>query len=231
MKRFFKTAKVAAHGNSYTVELDGKAIKTPAGQPLAVPTQPLAVLIAEEWQNTGDTIDAALLLHTQLANSAIDRGEGERDKLLQEIGNYVEGDCLLYRSDEPEVARRQLDAWEPWLDWCEDAYGVRPVVTDGIMPISQLESTGAALVTPFDALSAHQLAPARLIVTGLSSVILSLAVLQGALDIEKAWALSILEITVQEERWGTDPEAEAARTARQREVIRADAHFRAASMS
>ena len=47
-KRFYKQAGVQALEAGFAVELDGRAIKTPAKAPLALPSEPLAQAIAAE---------------------------------------------------------------------------------------------------------------------------------------------------------------------------------------
>ncbi len=49
-KRFYKAVSVAPRDDLFEVHLDGRAIRTPAKQPLAVATEPLARAIAAEWE-------------------------------------------------------------------------------------------------------------------------------------------------------------------------------------
>jgi len=48
-KRFYKQAQSVEAGSGWTVELDGRALKTPAKSPLILPFKTLAQSIAEEW--------------------------------------------------------------------------------------------------------------------------------------------------------------------------------------
>src|SRR5688572_706994 len=70
-KRFYKAVSVAPRENLFEVHLDGRAIRTPAKQPLAVATEPLARAIADEWEAQGERIDPATMPLTKLVNTAI----------------------------------------------------------------------------------------------------------------------------------------------------------------
>ena len=76
-KRFYQSAAAAGREDgTFAIELDGRAVKTPAGKPLLLPARGLAAAIAEEWDAQGDTILPASLPLTKLANSAIDAVSG-----------------------------------------------------------------------------------------------------------------------------------------------------------
>lgn len=53
MKRFWKTVDVEKKGDSLTVTLDKRPLKTPSGNQLLVPPHKklVATLIASEWEN------------------------------------------------------------------------------------------------------------------------------------------------------------------------------------
>ena len=49
MKRFWKAADVVERDGGWGVELDAKPLRTPAREPLTVPTRALADAVAVEW--------------------------------------------------------------------------------------------------------------------------------------------------------------------------------------
>ncbi|MGO7421842.1 ATP12 family protein, partial [Rhizobium ruizarguesonis] len=55
-KRFYIDVAVAEHEGGFAITLDGKMVRTPARQVLAVPTEALARLVAAEWQAQGEEI-------------------------------------------------------------------------------------------------------------------------------------------------------------------------------
>ena len=66
---------VVSDGAGWRVTLDGRALKTPGGQALVLPTEKLAAAIAEEWRAQQERIDLHSMLLTRLAYGAIDRTE------------------------------------------------------------------------------------------------------------------------------------------------------------
>ena len=73
MRRFWKNAVAVERSGGWGVELDGKPLRTPAREPLIVPTSALAEAIVEEWSLAEDELDPRAMPLTGLANAAIDR--------------------------------------------------------------------------------------------------------------------------------------------------------------
>ena len=55
MKRFWKDVAVVPAEHGWSVELDGRPIRTPARELLVVPTEALAQAIASEWSSVLST--------------------------------------------------------------------------------------------------------------------------------------------------------------------------------
>src|SRR6202043_1277650 len=81
MKRFYKEVGVADRG----ILLDGKALRTPRGAALVLPTDALAEAVADEWRAQGDEIVPSEMPLTKLANTAIDGVVPRRDEVIAEI--------------------------------------------------------------------------------------------------------------------------------------------------
>ena len=73
MKRFWTDVETEAEGEGWTITLDRRPIRIPARSALVVPTQSLAISIAQEWRSIGETIDPRAMPLTGLSNAAIDR--------------------------------------------------------------------------------------------------------------------------------------------------------------
>ena len=78
MKRFYQRVEVAAEGAAHRVLLDGRPLRTPARQPLALPSAALAAALAREWQAQGEVIRPHAMPLTRLASTAHDRMPGLR---------------------------------------------------------------------------------------------------------------------------------------------------------
>ncbi|MFC3050705.1 ATP12 family chaperone protein [Kordiimonas pumila] len=213
MKRFYKSTSVVVAEKGYEVKLDDKTLKTPAKNALLMPTKALAHKVAEEWQQQQDRIDPETMPHMRLVSTAIDRIAPQFDSVASEIAAFGATDLLCYRAEEPyELAVRQQEQWEPYLDWLEDHVGVRLVATKGIMPIQQDKKTLNALSEYVQSYTIYELAALHGFVNGFGSLVLGLAFMNGFRDFDTIWKTSLVDQLYQEEQWGEDWEATEKRT-------------------
>ncbi|PTV95712.1 chaperone required for assembly of F1-ATPase [Rhodobacter aestuarii] len=207
-KRFWKEATVEEAEGGFTVKLDGRAVKTPAKAALVVPTRAMAEAIAEEWQAQGEKVDPSSMPVTRSANAALDKVAAQKDEVAELIAAYGETDLLCYRAEKPEaLVAQQCAAWDCWLDWAEQRYSARLSVTPGIVPILQPARALVALGKRVEACDIWELAALHDLVGLTGSLILGLAVAEGALAGEAAWDLSRVDEEWQIAQWGADEEA------------------------
>jgi chaperone required for assembly of F1-ATPase len=212
MKRFYKTVTVAA-GNR--ILLDGRPVKTPGRADLTAPTQGLAEAIAAEWSGQGDEIDPRGMAMTGLANAAIDRVGPERETFARGLAAYGESDLLCYRAERPApLVARQAERWDPLLGWARSQYDVEFEVASGVMHKRQPRATVERLRQAVLTRDAFWLAGLSHLVTVSGSLLIALALAEGATDLETAWAAATLDEQWQAETWGTDAEAEKTLAAR-----------------
>ncbi len=222
-KRFWKSATVEPRAGGYAVLLDGRAIRTPAGATFAAPTEALARAAAEEWDAQVETVDPATMPVTRAVNSAIDRVTPNREAVAAMLAEYGGSDLLCYRAPHPEtLAQRQAEGWDPLLDWARNRYGAPLVCVAGVMHETQPEGSTAALSAAVDAFDAFGLTALHDLVTVSGSLVLGLAVAEGRLEPDEAFALSRIDEDFQAELWGEDAEAAEA-------ASRKHADFRAAA--
>ncbi len=225
MKRFYETAVVVPAAAGFTVELDGRAIRTPKKAPFVVPGRTVADAIAEEWLRQDDEIVPESMPLARLANTAIDMVAGQRDAVVDNLAGYGETDMLCYRVDgPPDLVRRQEALWSPWLQWVESQHQAVLTVTDGIAHIAQDQGALAALRRAVDGHDVMELAALNDLVTIAGSLVLGLAVSAGAADVATAWSAIRLDQDYQAEKWGRDAEAEA-HAARLRQEFADAVHF------
>ncbi|MEI7870471.1 MAG: ATP12 family protein [Alphaproteobacteria bacterium] len=208
MKRFYKETAVEPEEGGFRVLLDGKPMRTPAKSILVVPTRPLADAIAAEWNGVPDKaeINAAHLPLTRLAATGLDRVVPRRQEIIADTAKYAGSDLLCYRATTPaSLVKLQQDAWQPLLDWAADRYGARLIVAEGIAFVDQPEES---LRRVRDAVAVHaDLALSALynLTHTAGSVIIALAVAEGRLSAEGAFAAAQVDELYQIERWGDDP--------------------------
>lgn len=214
MKRFWTETGIAEEAGGYTVLLDGKPMRLPGGPALQLGHRALAEAIAAEWTAVppGAAVQPALLPMTQLAATAQLRIPAAREETAIAIAAYGQSDLLCYRATEPaELVLRQQRLWQPWLDWAALRHGAVLRVTEGIGFVAQPAPSLAALSQAVASHDDHGLAALGVLVPLLGSLVLGLAVTQGALTGAQAHALSVLDEVFQEERWGLDQDAAAGR--------------------
>lgn len=212
MKRFYKTAEVVpVDGGRHAVRLDGRPVRTPSKAELAVPSERLAVAIAEEWNAQGETLKLADMPLTQLANTAIDRVGGMRAQMIDELMRFADTELLCYRADDSQKAlkERQDREWQPLLDWARTRFDAEFCVTSGLMPVTQSEQSMKALRLAVEQLDDWRLTAVQAAAAPLGSLVLALALAEARLDDAQAFAAAFLDESYQIEQWGEDAEAKA----------------------
>lgn len=206
--------------------LDAKPIRTPAGLPLVVPTRALAQAIASEWQEQGDDIKPQTMAMMQFASTAIDRVGDNRADLIEGVLKYAETDLLCHRAEiPPELAARQMERWQPLLDWAGDAVSAPLNVTTGIVPIAQPEAAKAGFAKVLTALDVFTLTALASLVGVCGSLVLGVALLQGRLKGDETYQLSQLDEFWQADNWGEDAEAKARQVGIKREILETERFF------
>lgn len=208
MKRFFEQAAVEAKADSYAVTLDGRVLKTPAKQPLTLPTAALAQLVADEWQAQGDEIDTATMLHMRLVSTACDRVAEVKQETAEAFAAYGMSDLLCYRADNPDkLVAKQAAAWDPLLAWAQSRFDMSFEVTAGILPVEQPPANAARLVAAAGD-EVFRLTGLAHTAALLGSALLTLALDEAHITAKQAYELAFLDDLFQMEEWGADEEAQ-----------------------
>jgi chaperone required for assembly of F1-ATPase len=208
IKRFYKQAAAAPTEGGYAVELDGRAVRTPAKAPLVVPSQALAEAVAAEWQGQGEEVDPRAMALNSLVCTAIDIIAPHRPAIVEELADYGSHDLLCYWTDETgELLRRQQQLWQPLLDWAVEELRAPLKKTCGITPQTQAPESLAALKLAVEEHSDLELTGLAAAAKAAGSLLIGLALSKGRIDAAEAVALSQLDEIYQAEKWGEDAEA------------------------
>lgn len=212
MKRFYKTVTVEPVPGGHAIRLDSRAVKTPARAELALPTPALASAVAAEWHAQVEDIDPRTMPLTGLANAAIDRVAPDVRGFASGLAVYAETDTLCYRADKPdELIGHQAETWDPLIDWAQQRYDIGFEIVHGIMHEPQPPETVARLAAAVHGYDAWRLAALQPLVTIAGSLIIALALAEGEIDVESAFAAAQLDELWQVEKWGEDSFATQAR--------------------
>lgn len=216
-KRFWKAATVEAEDSGFTVRLDGRPVKTPAKVPLILPTRAMAEAVAAEWDAQTGLVKPVTMPVTRAANSAIDKVAVQFDEVAGLLAAYGGSDLLCYRATGPApLVARQETAWDPLLQWAADSLGAPLRSTRGVVHVDQPEDSLSRLSARVFALSPFQLAAVHDLVAISGSLVLALAIIDGRLGLDEAWAISRVDETWQNEQWGEDEDAAAQEALRKR---------------
>jgi chaperone required for assembly of F1-ATPase len=205
MKRFYTAVDTAPEAAGHVVRLDARPVRTPQRNALALPTPALAEAVAEEWRAQGREVVPAAMPLTRLATTVLDLMPTRRGDAVAEAAGYAGTDLLCYRAAAPEVlARRQREAWQPWLDWAERQYDARLITTATVDPLPQPEAALNALRRAVERLDDWRLVGLHAAATLTGSLVLALALERRTLDAERAFETALLDELFEIERWGEE---------------------------
>jgi chaperone required for assembly of F1-ATPase len=203
-RRFYAAASTRPEEGGYAVLLDGRIVRTPARHALAAPSEALAEAIAAEWEGQGEMIDPAKMPLTRLANTIIDGVTKSIDAVTAEIEKYLATDLLFYRAEGPDrLVARQRELWDAILAWARITLGARFELVEGVIHIAQPEQSlrTAARAIPRDP---WRLGAVHAVTTLTGSALIALALAQGAIDVDAAWAAAHVDEDWNMELWGRD---------------------------
>jgi chaperone required for assembly of F1-ATPase len=212
-KRFYQRAHVGAAA-PFAVLLDNRPVRTPAGNALALPSRALGEAVAAEWDAQQERIDPAVMPLTRLVNSIIDGVATAPAPVADEVAKYLGSDLVCYRADTPAgLVARQAQHWDPILDWARETLGARFVLAEGVMFAAQPDHAiaEASAAIPSDP---WRLGAVNVITTLTGSALIALALAQGRLSVDEAWAAAHVDEDWNMSQWGRDEVALARRATR-----------------
>jgi chaperone required for assembly of F1-ATPase len=228
-RRFYKSVGVEPSASGFSVLLDGKSVRTPARKLLELPSEAAAQVIAGEFDAQKDEINPATMPATKLANTVIDGIMPDPQPILEDIVRFAASDLLCYRAQSPQdLVDEQASHWDPVIDWYRDTHGANFILAEGVMHVAQPREAMAVFAS---LASRHQdpfkLGCLHMMATLTGSAMLSIAVAEGFMTVEEAFAASNVDEDWNTRHWGEDAEAVQRRENRWREMEAAGRLFRA----
>lgn len=215
MKRFYREVAIAPTEGGWRVLLDGRPIKTQAGQPQVAPSALLAEALVAEWAAQCEEIVPAGFVMRDLADHAIDVVARDRPAAIGALLRYAETDTLCYRAEPDEALHaRQIERWEPLLTAAEARWDIHFERISGVIHHPQPAATLARLEAVLRAQGNFTLAALNTLASLAASLVVGLAALAPEAEAETLWAVANLEEDWQAELWGHDAEAKALRARR-----------------
>jgi len=204
-KRFYKsTSIVSSDGGTFEVCLDHRKLRTPKGIVVRIPSEPLALAVANEWESQGEILDLSRMHMSGLCITAIDNPwNRNRDELVNEIMKFLDTDTILYIHDESKSLRDvQLQEWGRVVEWINNRFGIDMHLTSGLEVPEWSENSKNTLQNYFLSHSVWALQGYLFVVEALKSVLLGIAVIEHKLSIAESVKLAILEQEFQVKSWG-----------------------------
>jgi len=212
MKRFWTHVSIEPLETGYGLSLDARPVKTPARARLTLPTAALAAAVAEEWASVKDKLNPAAMPLTGLANAAQDLIAADPAAHSARLAAYAATDLLCYRAENPPpLIARQAELWDPVIAWAQARHECHLHTTQGLMPIAQPPETLARLHAALAARAPAALAAHAQLIPLSGSLLLALALEEGHITAEAAWAAADVDDQFQAENWGEDADALALR--------------------
>ena len=225
MNRWYRAPGVHQAPEGFGIELDGKPLRTPAKQPLRVPSEALARAIAREWDSQDGVVVPATMPLMRLAATAIDRIAPDNTPVLANLCAYARSDLVCFRADHPSgLVERQTACWQPLVTWAAFKHDAALAVTTGVMPQEQPQPTILALEKVLVPLDSFRLVALHTVATQTGSLVIALALLDGHLTGEEAFCAGALDDLWSLEVWGHDAEAVNALEVCKADILAAE-HF------
>ncbi|ESN97189.1 hypothetical protein HELRODRAFT_85733, partial [Helobdella robusta] len=205
IKRFYKNVTITKSNGGFEVNLDRHKLRTPLGNVLLIPSEPIALGVAEEWRSQDKTINKFNMHLTSLANMCADRnGLKDRDCIIRKMLEYLSTDTVCFRADSPkELVDLQNEKWNGLVDSLERRFQVEIPVTSGLSVPKIPENTTHTFTQYLKSFSDWSLVGYEQAVDCLKSFVIATHAVNRELSIVQAVSLSHLEIQFQTSLWGT----------------------------
>ncbi|KAF3444521.1 hypothetical protein FNV43_RR14213 [Rhamnella rubrinervis] len=209
-KRFYKqvTTREADDGIGWTVMLDYRTLKTPSKRPLKLPSLSLAKAIAAEWEyQQTDGIRPFTMPLMKLACTALERVPLTRPKIIEHLVKKFHQDLVFCRAPEDNdltssVYEKQVEKFDPLLDWMASEFGFKPVVHSSFFGGKQEDGLVKAIEKFLKKTDDCELAAIDALAAAAHSLTIAIGLVSGRLQIEEAIELIRLEEDLQVDRWG-----------------------------
>lgn len=187
------------------ITLDGRQLKTPKRVPLAVPSKSLALAIAAEWHwQSGRSVRPFTMPLMSLVATAIDQMTSPEVRAfhVRKLLEFFPSDVVLCRHEPGPVADRQEKAHFNILKWAQSELGNDLQPSESIFGASPSENVIAAAEKRLQSMDAFELTATFNAAASAKSLLIGLALIRGAVDVEEATKAARAEEDASIEEWG-----------------------------
>lgn len=198
--------------NTFHVLLDGKALRTPGMNPFALPTKPLAALVAQEWDAQICVLETSTMPLTMQCATAIDITAYRREGTITELLRYLTTDVVCFpaaiNTDEHSGESQKLYAfqqkrWSTALQHFASKYGKLDLLNADTLRVPKHDALAVEKVTErLTGLCDFKLNAMNQLAHGCKSLVLPLALLDRASSVEDTVLAARAEEDHQIGNWG-----------------------------
>lgn len=188
----------------WTVALDGRPIQTPAKAPLELPTKPLALAVAMEWQAQTKMLQPHTMPLMKLATTSIDQIPSIRPTMHSSMLRTMETDVACMRADpeeEPALHTKEAAAYDALLDWLAEEEGIK-LNQSTSLTVEHPESARPRANVLLNSLDGWTISALDMLSGSCKSFVLAIAVLRGRISAEDACKAARVAEQHQTEEWG-----------------------------
>lgn len=201
-KRFYKDVDVRSDNEMHVVTVDGKMVKTPKRHVLATPSLPFSLAVAAEWDAQTGRIRPSSMPLTGLASAALDVVPEFRQRMSGSIQRFLQTDTTCIRPDTPhELVSAQDEAFAPVVQHAVNC-GISINVVRGSLSAIQDEAAEKWVSDIVKNLDNWSLAAMDSAAASAKSVLVAIALRDGAIDAEQALRAARSEELWQSRVWG-----------------------------
>ncbi len=205
MKRFYQNAETGFHEDGFGVLLDGKWVKTPMMQRLALPTFAIAKKISDEFARQTEQIVPAEMPAMQFACSIQDRIATRADEVRAEILSYAMGDAICYWAGHPDsLLKREKSVWGGLLNMLEKQ-GLKFNICLGLNRMDQPPESAELIESYAANLDVWRLGIWVLVTNLTGSALAPYLWLRGEIDADRLYQAGFMPEIYRAEQAGDDP--------------------------
>lgn len=203
IKRFYDSTSAEQHGDLWRVFLDKRPVKTPRGTFLELPSQPLALAVAQEWGAQGETLKPKEMPLTTVACTAVDLIRPDKEGCVSRLLPYLTMDTLCFEDDNEFLAELQAKEWGPLRNWFEGRFNVTLGVARGLGAPSHPDGTELAVEADLKLRDEWELSAIEIATQTAKSLVAATVLVERAdIEAKDAFRWANLEEHFQIERWG-----------------------------
>ncbi|XP_055875200.1 ATP synthase mitochondrial F1 complex assembly factor 2-like [Biomphalaria glabrata] len=205
LKKFYKNATVVSADGWFEINLDRKKLRTPHGNIFKVPSEPLALAIATEWNSQEKLVNRHTMHLTVLSNTALENPTHKtREQLTSNIIHFLETDTVCYRLNEPpELEKLQKTKWDPIIEWAVNRHGLEITPTYSMAPPIVSPESKEIVRRHLLSYSDWALFGYHYAVDCIKSLLIIMALVDKQIDVDTAVELARLEQEFQTKKWGS----------------------------